>query len=321
MALCPARCSGRRGVTLMELLVVISIVGMLMALLLPAVQASREAGRANTCKNNLRQSALALLNHESAHSRFPSGGWGYRWYGDPDRGTGPAQPGGWTFALLPYLERNDVARLGAGEGASQKELAVAIANETPISLFVCPSRRALGVYPFHPAYPPFNAALMGAVAKTDYAINGGDVLVHSFPGPQTQADGDSASFPWPDMSKATGVCHLRSQVVLAQIRDGTSHTYLLGEKHMTTGGNDPGDDQAIYVGYDWDTVRWANVQWTPLRDDSTAAAQRFGSGHPEACHFALCDGSVRGISFAIDGQVHRRLGNRQDHQPIDDSQY
>lgn len=313
-----ARRRGRLGLTLMELLVVISIIGMVMALSLPAVQASREAARLNTCKNNLREAALALLNHESAFRRFPSGGWGFRWYGDPDRGTGLSQPGGWTFALLPYLERSDLARLGAGEDAKKKQLAVAAVNGSPLSLFLCPSRRALAAYPFHPAYPPYNAALEAAVAKTDYAINGGDVLVHSFPGPETLRDGDSPSFKWPDMSKATGICHLRSEVVLAQIRDGTSHTYMIGEKHLVPSG-DPGDDQALYVGYDWDTVRWANAKWTPWPDSAGAAPQRFGSAHPQACQFAFCDGSVHEISFGIDGAVHRRLGNRQDGQPIDDS--
>ena len=311
----------RRGVTLLELLVVISIIGMVMALLLPAVQASRETARANTCASNLRQAALALLNHESALKRFPSGGWGYQWYGDPDRGTSPAQPGGWTFATLPYIERTDLARAGAGDDANKKKVAVAMVNQSPLSLFICPSRRGLGAYPFDPAYPPYNAELVLQVAKTDYAINGGDVLVHSFPGPHSLAEGDSPSFQWPDMSKSTGICHLRSAVQLAQIRDGTSHTYMLGEKHMSFGGVETGDDQAIHVGYDWDTVRWANAQWTPLADGSTQAAARFGSAHPWICQFVFCDGSVRGISFGIDGAVHRRLGNRQDGQVIDDSQY
>jgi prepilin-type N-terminal cleavage/methylation domain-containing protein len=82
----------RRAVTLMELLVVISIIGMLMALLLPAVQASRESARRTVCQNNLKEIGLANLNHESALARFPTGGWGFAWMGDPDRGTGKSQP-------------------------------------------------------------------------------------------------------------------------------------------------------------------------------------------------------------------------------------
>jgi type II secretory pathway pseudopilin PulG len=311
----------RVAMTLMEVLVVISIIGLLIALLLPAVQAAREAARANTCSNNLRQLGLAVQGSESAHGTLPSGGWGFEWYGDPDRGAGPPQPGGWTYNLLSYLERRDLATFGAGQSASNKMRAATQVNQTALSIFLCPSRRALGLYPFHPAWPPYNANLVGDVAKTDYAANGGDTLVHSFRGPQSLAEGDAPSFQWPDMSKATGICYLRSAVQLAQIRDGTSHTYLIGEKYLSSGGTDPGDDQSLFVGYDWDTVRWANVQWTPLPDASGAATQRFGSAHPSGCQFIFCDGSVRAISFEIDGAVHRRLGNRQDGQPIDDSQY
>lgn len=78
------RASERRAVTLIEVLVVISIVGMLMSLLLPAVQAARESARLITCENHLKQLGVAVLNHETAYRHFPSGGWGFAW-----AGTGP----------------------------------------------------------------------------------------------------------------------------------------------------------------------------------------------------------------------------------------
>lgn len=104
---------------------------------------------------------------------------------------------------------------------------------------------------------------------------------------------------------------------MAEIIDGTSHTFLIGEKYAITGAWDPGDDQGMYAGYDYDTFRWTNL---PLaHDDSELIISRFGSNHPTSCQFAFCDGSVRAISFDIDATVFRWLGNRKDGVPIDDA--
>ena len=102
----------RRAFTLVELLVVIAIIGILVALLLPAIQAAREAARRAQCKNHLRQIAIACLNFESTQKEFPAGGWGFKWMGDPDRGVGRGQPGGWIFQVCPYLEEADVFQIG-----------------------------------------------------------------------------------------------------------------------------------------------------------------------------------------------------------------
>lgn len=309
--------SRRGAATLMEILVVISIIGMLLALLLPAVQASREAARRTTCQNHLKQLGLAMLNHESAKGCFPSGGWGFAWVGDPDRGTTLHQPGGWIYSVLPYVERTDLARLGAGEAAPQKKAAATQLVQIPLLILHCPSKGSLSLAPWDPTLQPANFNPVAAFAQSDYAANGGDTVAKVTAGPPSLAAGDNPSFAWPDTSKCDGVVYLRSQVSPALVRDGLSQTYLIGEKHTLAGVPDPGDDQSAYSGYDYDTVRWTPPSAPPLPDGGQVGIDRFGASHPLGAQFVFCDGSVRSISFEIDPEIHRRLGNRQDRLPID----
>jgi prepilin-type N-terminal cleavage/methylation domain-containing protein len=104
----------RRGFTLLELLVVMGVSAILIGLLLPAIQASRESARRVRCTNNLRQIGVAMMSHESSKGHFPTGGWGFRWVGDPRRGTGRNQPGGWLYCILPYVEQASVYDISSG---------------------------------------------------------------------------------------------------------------------------------------------------------------------------------------------------------------
>ena len=137
--------STRNAFTLVELLVVIAIIGVLIAMLLPAVQAAREAARRMQCSNNLKQLALGSLQIEAAHGCLPSGGWGWVWIGDPERGFGKDQPGGWAYTILPYIEQQDVFDLG--KGADTDRVAIMQGRlQIPITTFICPSRRQAEAY-------------------------------------------------------------------------------------------------------------------------------------------------------------------------------
>ena len=179
------RADVRQGFTLVELLVVIAIIGILVALLLPAIQSAREAARRAQCKNNLRQVALACINHESTHKFFPFGGWSFGWMGDPDQGFGPQQPGGWIYAAAPYMEEQAVFNLGKGLKWADKKVALSKQMEQAVPAFICPSRRSANSQPSRSANDQYcdggkdenlkNAIVPNSLAKTDYAINIGGV--------------------------------------------------------------------------------------------------------------------------------------------------
>src|SRR4051794_21033067 len=139
----------RRAFTLVELLVVIAIIGVLVALLLPAIQSAREAARRSQCANNLKQIGLACLNHVDTHKYFPSGGWGYDWTADPNRGFGLDQPGSWIYNILDFVEETPLRNLGKGLATTSPgfQSASTTLHQTPIAIFNCPSRRSARIYP------------------------------------------------------------------------------------------------------------------------------------------------------------------------------
>ncbi len=104
----------RHAFTLIELLVSIAIIGILVGILLPAVQAAREAARRMVCQNHLKQIGLGFHMHHSSIGWLPTGGWGWDWTGDADRGFDERQPGGWTYNLLPFIEQNDLHDIDRG---------------------------------------------------------------------------------------------------------------------------------------------------------------------------------------------------------------
>ena len=324
--------------TLVELLVVITIIGILIALLLPAVQAAREAARQLQCQNNLKQLGLAALNHESTTGRFPSNGWYCLWVGDPDLGDSWQQPGGWMYNLLPYMEQQPLHDLQAGKTGQVRKDAATQMIQTPLAVLYCPSRRAAALYPniIIPLYTSTNA--VDKVAKSDYAGNSGDVHCHYGDCGNYQSSGASTEADFGAIAgNATGVIYPGSRTTMAQIRDGTSNTYLLGEKYLSPDWYDTadpyayGDNTAALVGDNATNVRWTNnsldvtvtyAGWTPRQDRlGDFNWNVFGSAHSSGCNMVFCDGSVHSISYSIDSEIHRCLGNRKDGQAIDSHQF
>ncbi len=300
-----------RAFTLVELLVVIAIVGILVALLLPAVQAAREAARRAACQNNLHQVATAMHSHHSARRHFPSGGWGYVWTGDPDRGSGRQQPGGWAFSILPYVEQATLKQLGKGHSLSEKRRLAALVAETPVASLNCPSRRSLGLYPYGGSHEVRNAEPTESVFKTDYAASAGDIVVGDL-GPETLADAENGAYDWRDYDEATGIFYPRSEVKISRISDGSSQTYLVGEKRCLVNGYDWGDDQHAFLGHGNDTARYTSLDLPLAVDGEERGHKQFGSAHASGCYFAFADGAVKLMTYDLDPEVHRRYGNRSD---------
>ena len=345
----PMHCR-RTAFTLVELLVVIAIIGILVSLLLPAVQAAREAARRIQCANQLKNIGLSWHNLHDAHQQLPGGGWGANWAGDPDRGIGDRQPGSWIYQILPYIEQNALSKAGADgdplTASVAQKTAATLACQTPIKVFNCPSRRRAQAHPMNISVTPLNGnSVSGACVRSDYAANAGDDVPATLwdAGPASYAAGDALS-----PALGTGVSYQASTVRIGDIRDGTTNTYLVAEKYLrldrTTSGVDPGDDVPMLTGASEDNHRWAGVNGTissepailadgiaPMQDSINATSgssgsnpldsQRFGGPHAGGFQVVRADGSVTLINFSIDLGTHGRLANKSDGQVLDASNF
>jgi prepilin-type N-terminal cleavage/methylation domain-containing protein/prepilin-type processing-associated H-X9-DG protein len=334
----------RNAFTLVELLVVIAIIGILVALLLPAVQAAREAARRSQCQNHMKQLGFGAQSHHDAQKFFPSAGWWFSYGPYPDGGYGSSQPGGWAYSMLSFIEEQSLRDMGRGNtNATQLDAILKSVIGTPVSVFNCPSRRASVAYPYAPpsASPgtPITNNITSCtsgncqVARSDYAACMGNI--------HESTKGNENGFPSsPKAGKnhnwyhrisgpnwQSGVIYQGSEIEMRQIVDGTSKTIIFGERPMNPDRYEDGqagyDDQSMYIGFDQDNTAYtANEtglmdRYAPQQDRPGVSVRfNFGSAHPGGLHVAMCDGSVQTVSYDIDFPVWREMGSRD--QSLDD---
>lgn len=274
-----------KAFTLVELLVVIAIIGILVGLLLPAVQAAREAARRTSCVNNITQLGLGVHHYEFNAEHLPAGVINPT---GPIRNEAIGQHVSWLIQILPFIEQ-----IPAYEQFDLKEGAYGEKNKPirmhGVSLFKCPS------YPFK-----YNA---DQIEQTSYAG-----CHHSIESP---IDADN-----------NGLMFLNSEIRFADIRDGSSHTILIGEMFV-------GDENLGWVSGTRASLRNTESIEAPQRNPNAAVNKPpessslqvggFGSYHTGGAMFVFADGSTRFLSLTIDKQLFQNLGNRADGALISDN--
>ena len=330
------------GFTLVELLVVIAIIAILVSILLPAVNAAREAARRTQCMNNLKQMGLAWQVHLSTFDFFPAGGWGATWVGDPDLGVGEDQPGGWTFNMLPYIEEKSLYNFGSNTDGRQKRDALARMVGTPLSFMNCPTRREPKAFPMRLTHK--NTSHIPTASRPDYAACSGDAdwsepysdepdSVDQYFQRKAEA-GSWAQYlanrgETPPSKVYNGICYEGSTTKETQVKDGLSKTYAIGEKYLNPDhyetGQDPSDDWSMYSGHQDDNHRVSGNpstgrEWQPKADrPGLQDRASFGSAHRAVFLMCFADNSVASFDYDIDIETHRRYSNMKDGLAIEDA--
>jgi prepilin-type N-terminal cleavage/methylation domain-containing protein len=276
----------RGGFTLVELIVVIAIVASLVGLFLLAVLAAREAARRIPCANHVRRFCLGALQLLDARGFLPSGRWGYRWLGSPNRPAGVEQPGGLIFNVSS--SRRACTHWRGNE--RHRRLCSARPHERhPLS------------HP-QPPEPPTGTVLplwcMGSLRR-QWADQGraerlrrqrrrrAPGLRFRFPPAGPPSIQAAATFSWTATGEM-GVVHQRSMITAADIVDWLAKTYLLSEKHIQPrkylAKDEPGENESTYVGYDLDTIRWTKdsspLPSAPVRDTPASPSTAVNSAMP-----------------------------------------
>ncbi|MBL9164309.1 MAG: DUF1559 domain-containing protein [Planctomycetaceae bacterium] len=293
--------SCRSGFTLVELLVVVAIIGVLAALLLPAVQAARESARMASCRNNLKQIGLALHAYHAEHGSFPAGA---RMHARSGR-----KSIGWHVLLLPHLDQRPLYTEIAPDGDGGARFH---AEGTVAPTYLCPT-----------AEPPSGSS--ADLESANYVgVAGAGQTRHEWPLEEVACG----------IVATDGVLHLHGEVSSADIADGTSHTLAVGERSIykteepwslgavwfKSGGSQAPTSACVaaakHVVWPVNAMESGRVHY--VRDSDSPVELRkvlgnelaFGSRHPGGAHFAYADGSVHFLHEALDLVVYRQLATR-----------
>ncbi len=293
------------GFTLVELLVVIAIIGTLVAMLLPAVQAAREAARRSQCSSNLKQIGLAVQMHHDTRRNFPKG-----------RNSTNQKGVSWAFELLPYIEQQAIHQAYVPtEPVFATENAEAM--RTPVDTYFCPSRRSPEAdrdFDNNDAPPVVEEAAAGG----DYAANAGlHHLYGTFPGLNP--------FLGIDLALVVGPIFSFSKIMARQVTDGLSQTLAIGERHIPdpekaaaspAGTQHHAQGDTAFFAADTPTTIFGDTQEGIAENRSDESNQKFGSEHSQLVHFVFLDGHVTPINTAIETTTLQHLSTIGDGEVI-----
>lgn len=301
------------GFTLVELLVVIAIIGILVGLLLPAVQSAREAARRMSCSNNVKQIALALHNYESAHKKFP--------FGWNTHGTL------WSAMILPYIEQNNLystLEFDESRNWATNDTPNELAGGVLLSGFRCPSM------PIE-EHIESNSGIPQRVPVSYRAVGGSEVTSDDT---STRPIPDTKSF---EMLNLNGMFYACSATTFGTIPDGTSNTFAIGESMTDPGFVKDGQGMDHWIigspqadpcrctgsnnGTEFSEAAGSTYMQMNLRIHDPAAHGRlmelaFGSYHTGGAYFGMADGSVQFVSDSINLETYRNLGAKNDGQVV-----
>jgi prepilin-type N-terminal cleavage/methylation domain-containing protein len=349
--------SQRPAFTLIELLIVISIIGVLMSLILPAVMKAREAQNKAVCANNLRQIGYACLSSHNTHGYFPTAGtvdFAAPYY--PTSTAGPSAPtvgykqdAGWAFQLLPYLDQelvwNGQSAPFTGKAQTSTDRMVSVLKD-PFKIYICPSRRNLTLSTYTNASFPEQSDYSGLLGKSftvsplDYAGCNGNAAPSGTPVVPANNGVIRSQLLSPNVPAKTSTganpdygTPIRAVVRQNDVTDGTSYTLMIGEKaaNPISGQILNEDDMGYAAGFNalnFNAIRFTAPGLLPLRDyeikfssvtkSLTPTGGAFGSIHPGTWNALFADGTVQQITYTIDATIFAAIGTIAGAEPVTD---